>query len=130
MPQRGEFYKNFSLVDSIAKKIGVNGATSTIFQLHQNRLIRISTNVKNKSGDRAIDSYIPQESIVNRTIREGKAYKGRAIVVGKWCVTHYEPLKNRQGDIVGAYYIGVPAPDTGLFEMINNTKIGERYTNL
>ncbi len=41
-------------------------------------------------------------------------------------MTHYEPLKNRQGDIVGAYYIGVPAPDTGLFEMINNTKIGER----
>jgi len=117
-------YNNFSIVDSMADQIGIRGATSTIFQLNDDKLIRISTNVKGKDGKRALLTYIPKESLVYRTISEGKPYRGRAVVLDTWSITHYEPLKNDEGRIIGAFYIGVPAPKSAIFDMISQTKIG------
>lgn len=120
-----KFFKNYGIVDRIADKIDIPGTTSTIFQMHDGKLIRIATNVKTSRGDRAILTYIPSDSLVYRTIAEGKAYRGRAVVVGKWNITHYEPLKSRDGKIIGALYVGVPAPKTAIFDMINQARIGK-----
>ncbi|MBN1498155.1 MAG: methyl-accepting chemotaxis protein [Spirochaetes bacterium] len=120
------FFKNYGIVDSISYRIGSPGATSTIFQLHDNKLIRIATNVKNEDGSRAILTYIPSESLVFRTIIQGKAYSGRAIVVGQWNITRYEPLKSTGGKIIGAVYVGIPAPKTAIFDIIKESKIGRQ----
>ncbi|PKL35460.1 MAG: hypothetical protein CVV44_21895 [Spirochaetae bacterium HGW-Spirochaetae-1] len=122
----GAFYNNHNDVDAITDRIAVKGATSTIFQLYDNRLIRIATNVKKTDGSRAIDTYIPSESLVFRTISSGKAYRGRAMVVGKWTITHYEPIRNNKGTVIGALYAGVPAPKSAVFDMLQSTKIASR----
>ena len=44
---------NFGLVDSIVDRVHVNGLTTTIFQVIDNGILRITTNVKKLNGDRA-----------------------------------------------------------------------------
>ncbi len=122
---RGVFLRNYTTVDAIVQKVQKKGATATIFQFHENRMIRIATNVKTKDGQRAILTYIPEESLVYRTVKGGKAYIGRAMVVGKWTITHYEPIRSRRGEVIGALYVGVPAPKSAVFDMLASTKIGE-----
>ena len=125
MNSRGtSFLKNYGLIDRIAARIAIPNATATIFQLHEDKLIRISTNVKNDKGERAILTYIPKSSLVFRTLTAGKRYNGRAMVVGKWFITAYEPLKDTGGKVIGAYYIGIPAPKTVVFDIIRETHVG------
>ncbi len=118
------FYKNNQITDEIVTRIGNPEATATIFQLCDGKLVRISTTVKTREGNRAILTYIPSESLVYRTIAQGKSYRGRAIVLDKWNITHYEPIKSGSGKIIGAVYVGIPAPRTAVFDMIAKTKIG------
>ena len=119
------FIRKNDFVDAIADEIGARNVSATIFQLHEDKLIRIATNVRDKEGNRAILTYIPKESLVYRTIAEGKSYRGRALVVGSWNITHYEPVKTGDGKVIGAVYVGIPAPKTVLFDMIRESKIGQ-----
>jgi methyl-accepting chemotaxis protein len=118
------FNDNNGIVDAIAARIGMAEATSTIFQLYDEKLIRISTNVMTEEGTRAVSTYIPKDSLVYQTVASGKPYKGRAVVVGRWYVTHYEPILTRDKKVIGALYVGIPAPKTSIFDMIRETKIG------
>jgi|GEM_PF-424452 len=122
---RGAFLRSYGTVDTIVRKVPKRGATATVFQFHENRMIRIATNVKTKEGKRAILTYIPEESLVYRTVKSGSPYIGRAMVVGKWTITHYQPIKTPGGKVIGALYVGVPAPKSAVFDMLASSKIGK-----
>ncbi|MCU0595378.1 MAG: Cache 3/Cache 2 fusion domain-containing protein [Desulfobacterota bacterium] len=84
------------------------GGTCTIFQrIEGNRLLRTSTNVVGKQGKRGIGTYIPEDSPVTKAILAGEPYRGRAYVVDDWYITAYEPLKGKDGSVIGALYVGV-----------------------
>ncbi len=114
------------LIDAIIARTGIPAATATIFQFNRDRLIRIATNVKRPDGKRAVYTYIPKESQVTRLISEGKSYQGRAIVLDSEHFTHYEPLKDREGKIIGAVYFGIPTPESAIFDMIQSSKVGDK----
>lgn len=99
-------YENFAMVDDTAGKAKVEGLTATIFQVIDKGLLRISTNVVKKDGTRAVGTYIPEDSAVYQTVMSGQTYRGRALVVGKWYWTVYEPIKSG-GDIIGVLYVGI-----------------------
>jgi two-component system NtrC family sensor kinase len=87
---KGEKYKG--------REIG----TATIFQ-HD---LRISTNVKNVNGQRAIGTRVSNE--VNQAVlKEGKPWIDRAFVVNDWYITAYEPIKNVDKKIIGILYVGM-----------------------
>lgn len=87
---KGEKYKG--------REIG----TATIFQ-HD---LRISTNVKNVNGKRAIGTRVSNE--VNQAVlKEGKPWIDRAFVVNDWYITAYEPIKNVDMEIIGILYVGM-----------------------
>lgn len=96
-------HKNYNLVDSLQKKIG---GTATIFQFLPQKLLRVSTNVKKKSGERAVGTYIPASSPVYKTIANGKEFRGRAFVVDAWYLTYYKPLFDANKKVIGAIYVG------------------------
>ena len=79
--------------------------TTTIFQKIDSGYVRVSTNVLNLDGSRAVGTYIPNGSPVVQTIETGKVYIGRAYVVNDWYITAYEPLVHN-GEIVGMLYVG------------------------
>jgi methyl-accepting chemotaxis protein len=96
-------HKNFKFVDKIGK---LTDATATIFQKIPGGYLRISTNVMKENGERAVGTYIPNNSPVIKTIENGQTYKGRAFVVNAWYLTAYEPIRVN-GEIRGILYVGV-----------------------
>ncbi len=92
----------YNLVDEIAHN--TNSAV-TIFQLVEEGLLRISTNIKKLDGNRATGTFIPTDSPVYQKIVSGEDFYGRAYVVNEWYVTIYRPLMEN-GKVIGAIFVG------------------------
>ncbi|MFH0874659.1 MAG: methyl-accepting chemotaxis protein [archaeon] len=101
-------YHDFIYVDRIKEAVG---GTATIFQLIPDGLFRISTNVINEDGSRAVDTYIPTDSPVYKSIISGQTYYGNAFVVTAWYVAAYTPIRDSSGQVIGALYVGIPEKD-------------------
>ena len=111
-------------VDEVQKLVG---GTCTIFQrIDGNRLLRISTNVKEKDGKRAVGTFIPPDSPVAQAILAGRPYRGRAYVVNDWYITAYEPIRGQDGNVIGALYVGAREQSAQSFQdEIKEIKVGD-----
>jgi two-component system NtrC family sensor kinase len=76
--------------------------TATIFQDD----VRISTNVRNTDGSRAIGTRAWEE-VYDQVVLEGRPWIGRAYVVNDWYITAYEPITDLDGRIIGMLYVGI-----------------------
>lgn len=101
--------RNFEIVDKIKEIVhegeiykGQEIGTATIFQGD----LRISTNVKNQDGTRAIGTLVSEE-VYDAVFSEGKRWVGEAFVVNAWYLTAYEPIRNIDNTIIGILYVGV-----------------------
>jgi two-component system NtrC family sensor kinase len=101
--------RNFEIVDTIKQTVyedliydGKDIGTATIFQDD----VRISTNVRNEDGSRALGTRVSEE-VYNQVVLEGEPWIGRAYVVNDWYITAYEPIRDRFNNIVGILYVGV-----------------------
>lgn len=92
--------ENYQVVDEIGK---LTGDTVTIFKGDT----RVSTNVM-KDGERQVGTQV-SGVVKDAVLKSGETYIGRAEVVGTWNETAYKPIKDRQGNIIGIWYVGVPA---------------------
>jgi len=101
--------RNFEIVDQIKnivfkdakykrKEIG----TATIFLGD----LRISTNVIDKEGNRAMGTRAMQE-VQEQVLGKGAPWIQRAFVVDDWYITAYEPIRDVQDKIVGMLYVGM-----------------------
>jgi len=124
--QVGVSYLNnyYDIVDNIEQ---ITGSSATIFQLVDDKLLRISTTVKNLNGDRATGSYIPSDSPVYKAILNGEVFNGRAFVVKEWQLTTYAPLRDVDDNVVGAIFVGQTMLSGELRNFISETKIGPGY---
>jgi len=93
------FNNNFNLVDHIKEVAGID--TVTIFFGD----LRISTNVLNRDGSRAVGTRLSEE-VYDDVLVDGNSYQGRAFVVNEWYITRYAPLHDHQGQVVGSLYVG------------------------
>jgi two-component system NtrC family sensor kinase len=101
--------RDFEIVDKIKQTVfqdvkysGKDIGTATIFQDD----VRISTNVKNEDGSRALGTRVA-EDVYNQVVTAGQPWIGRAYVVNDWYITAYEPIRNFNNKIVGILYVGV-----------------------
>ncbi len=78
----------------------------TLFQKFDGGFVRISTNVKDNNGKRAVGSYISNSTSIAKAINNKKSFKGVANVLDKECVTYYEPLVI-DNEVVGILSVGV-----------------------
>ena len=100
---------NFTVVDEVAKE-DVRGMTATLFVKGGDEYIRVATNVPKPDGSgRAIGTILTDP--VLESIKEGKAYYGKAPILGTPYVTGYEPIKDASGEIIGIYYVGYSQSD-------------------
>ncbi|MDP4208394.1 MAG: Cache 3/Cache 2 fusion domain-containing protein [Bacteroidota bacterium] len=111
-------YNNNQIVDQL-KKLG--GEAATVFQRVPQGFVRISTNITDSLGNRAINTFIPHSSPVAKAIEQGKNYIGRAFVVNDWYVTSYEPIiiNNR---VRGMLFAGVKEKDKKFLKQIFGNK--------
>ncbi len=101
--------RNFQIVDKIKQTVfqnvvykGKDIGTATIFLDD----LRVSTNVKNEDGSRAIGTRAA-EDVYNLVVKEGKPWVGRAYVVNNWYITAYEPIRDINNKIIGILYVGI-----------------------
>jgi methyl-accepting chemotaxis protein len=114
----------FDIVDNIET---ISGSSATIFQLVDDKLLRISTTVKKLDGQRAVGTYISSDSPVYKSIMRGETFRGKAYVVNDWYLTAYTPLRDMDNEIVGAIYVGQLMLSSQVKEFISSTKMGPGY---
>lgn len=119
-----DVYSDTELVDLITRE---TGAKATIFQLVDNKLLRISTSVIKKDGNRATGTYITPDSPVYKTIMRGDTFLGKAFVVDDWYLTAYSPLYDMNKKIIGAVFVGDLMLNKEVTELVSKTKIGPGY---
>jgi methyl-accepting chemotaxis protein len=122
----GPTYMNgsYDFVDNFEKTAGV---TATIFQLVDNKLLRVSTTIKKPDGERAVGTYIPSESPISQAVLRGEIFQDKAFVVNDWFLTAYAPLYDWDDKIVGAIQVARPLLNSQIKEFISNVKIGKGY---
>ena len=107
----------------IVDKVGMmTGGVATIFQVLDGKLLRVSTNVMTSETDRAVDTYIPSDSPVYKTVMSGETYTGRAFVVNDWYVTSYKPMFDADDKVVAVIFVGRKIITPQLRDMITTTK--------
>jgi len=94
------FKDDYTFVDMIGE---MTGDTVTIF----NKDTRISTNVIDSDGNRAINTKISEE-IGEEVLNNSNTYTGIADVVGTLNQAIYKPIKDSSGKVIGILYVGVP----------------------
>jgi len=101
--------RNYQLVDYIRDMVfeekeykGKPFGTVTIFQWD----VRITTNVKEKNGSRAIGTRVSRE-VYEKVLENRKTWLDRAFVVNNWYISAYEPIYAPDNKIIGMLYVGV-----------------------
>ncbi len=93
------FNNDYTLVDRIKEVAGIDTVTIFLGDL------RVSTNVTDEAGRRAIGTRLSQ-AVRQVVLEEEREYIGRAFVVKEWYITRYEPLWDHKGNVVGILYVG------------------------
>lgn len=101
--------RDYRIVDRIkdivyrgVKYEGKDIGTATIFQWD----VRISTNVKNSDGLRAIGTRVSRD-VYEMVLENGRPYIGSTYVVNADYITAYEPIRNIRDEIIGMLYVGI-----------------------
>lgn len=119
------------VVDEIQSLVG---GTSTIFQRmnEEGDMLRVATNIQKLDGTRAIGTYIPavnpdgSTNPVVSSVMQGETYYGTAYVVNAWYLTIYEPIFDKDGEVIGLLYVGEKQESIdSLRQAILNTKVGK-----
>ncbi|UCG29199.1 MAG: cache domain-containing protein [candidate division WOR-3 bacterium] len=101
--------RDYDIVDRVKNTVylsemykGRDIGTATIFLDDA----RISTNVMNIDGERAVGTRVSKE-VYDQVVVQGKPWIGRAFVVNAWYMTAYEPIRNVKDEIIGMLYVGM-----------------------
>lgn len=94
--------------------------------------MRILSNIKTNTGKRAIGVTMPavhENGIENKSpklLSEGKRFIGTDTGVGNWYVVVRDPIKDPEGNVIGAIGYGIIQNDlTSLNKAIKNIKVGK-----
>ncbi|MDD2620168.1 MAG: methyl-accepting chemotaxis protein [Syntrophomonadaceae bacterium] len=100
-------YKGDTLVEGqydIIDQIGsLTGDNVTIF----NGDTRVATNVM-RDNERMVGTQV-SGAVAEAVLKNGELFIGRAEVVGVWNESAYKPIKDGNGEIIGIWFVGVPA---------------------
>jgi two-component system NtrC family sensor kinase len=101
--------RDYSLVDRIKTMVFGNEmydskpvGTVTVFQGDT----RISTNVLDEQGERAVGTRVSAE-VYEQVIGRGQTWHDRAFVVTHWYKTAYEPIRDINNNVIGMLYVGI-----------------------
>ena len=108
--------ENYELPDKVKE---LCGGTATIF-MHDER---ISTNVLKSDGKRAVGTKLVGTAY-DAIFRDGISFRGEARILGEKYFTAYDPLRNKNGEIIGVLYTGIKRSEFfESFDRLKNTII-------
>jgi len=103
--QGPEIGDNTPVVDETHRLVGA--WCSILQRIGEGDLLRVGTSVEVQNGRRATGTFIPavdpdgKANAVVAAAAQGRSHSGLANVAGEWLVAAYDPIKDRQGKIIG-----------------------------
>ncbi|CAP51515.1 HAMP domain-containing protein [Xanthomonas campestris pv. campestris] len=115
---------NFTAVDRFAQ---ATGGVATIFARTGDDFVRITTSLRNKQNERVIGTLLDRKGKAYAALAEGKAFTGQAQLFGDQYMTHYQPLRNAAGEVIGALFVGRNYTQglAALKAQVSTTKLGK-----
>ncbi|MDD0816049.1 Cache 3/Cache 2 fusion domain-containing protein [Curvibacter sp. HBC28] len=112
---------DFSHVDKFTKD---TAGVATVFARQGDDFKRITTSLKNAQGERALGTLLDRAHPAYKLLISGQPYTGRAVLFGKPYMTHYEPVKNDAGKVVGILFVGndISIFEDALVKQVNETR--------
>ncbi|MDD0839479.1 Cache 3/Cache 2 fusion domain-containing protein [Curvibacter sp. HBC61] len=112
---------DFSHVDKFTKD---TGGVATVFARKGDDFLRVTTSLKNAQGERAMGTLLDRNHPAYKLVVAGQAYTGRALLFGKPYMTHYEPVKNDAGKVVGILFVGndISIFEDAMIKQVNETR--------
>jgi len=89
---------NFGDVDTFTANTGNLG---TVFARKGDDFVRITSSLKKPDGERAVGTQLEHADPAYKAALAGQPYSGRETLFGKVYMSHYEPLKNAEGKLIG-----------------------------
>nr|CBA32383.1 hypothetical protein Csp_D31870 [Curvibacter putative symbiont of Hydra magnipapillata] len=114
---------DFGLVDQFTE---ATGAVATVFASSGEDFVRVTTSLKNDKGERVVGTQLDRAHPGYKAVREGNSFTGLAALFGRQYMTHYEPIKDGAGKVVGLAFVGLDFTDylKSLKDTIRAMKIG------
>ncbi len=105
---------DFELPDSFTSRTGM---VATVFASDGDDFIRVTTSIRKQDGDRAVGTPLDRSHPAYTDAFQGRPHRGYAIIFGKQYLTHYEPVRDRSGQVIGILFVGLDvtaSPGAGL----------------
>ncbi|MEL7292505.1 MAG: methyl-accepting chemotaxis protein [Pseudomonadota bacterium] len=112
------------LVDSFTRD---TGAVATLFAPVKNDFVRVSTSLKDPSGQRVIGTTLGKDHPGYQQLASGKPYYAQVKLFGDSYITYYAPLKDATGKVNGISFIGLPVEQAtqNLFKSLSSITWGD-----
>ncbi|MBO3706342.1 MAG: Cache 3/Cache 2 fusion domain-containing protein [Candidatus Accumulibacter sp.] len=94
-------------VDAIVAATTGGSGVATIFARQGDDFLRIATSLKNDKGERATGTLLGKDHPAHQSLIAGQDYSGKATLFGRQFMARYRPIKDAQGRVVGALFVGM-----------------------
>ena len=104
----------------------LTGAYATVLTRRGEDFERTATSIKDDKGQRASGVPLGREHPAVARLLKGETYTGKARILGRDVMTHYQPIKDSQGEVIGAFFTGIDF-SAGLAELrkkVLSVKVG------
>ena len=114
-----------TFVDNITS---MTGSIASVFQLVDgDKLVQISTTIREENDERQIGRYIPAGSQAFEAIKNGEEYNGTELIAGKWYLTAYMPVYGIMKELLGAIRVGQLMLSEQVQNLVSDTKLGPGF---
>jgi methyl-accepting chemotaxis protein-2 (aspartate sensor receptor) len=115
---------DYTLPDQFAR---LTGGNATVFAAQGDDFVRVTTSVRKENGDRAIGTLLDRNGKAYAALRAGTGWIGLVRLFGKDFITDYEPVRGKDGRVIGALYVGIDVSKemAALRDRIRTMKVGE-----
>lgn len=102
------------------------GTAATLFARVEDGFQRIATTLRQQDGSLATGTRLEQDHPALAKLRGGEPYQGYARLFDKYFMTHYTPIFDDTGAVVGALFVGIDLTSSlsALLARISKIKVG------
>jgi methyl-accepting chemotaxis protein len=93
----------YAVVDRVKS---LAGGTATLFVWDGTNFTRVSTNVQKPDGSRAVGTVLTPTGKAFTALASGQSFHGVVDILGSPYTTSYEPIRDANGKLIGAWYTG------------------------
>lgn len=95
----------YEYIDRLSQSMDV---VATVFAKTGTEYTRVLTTITDEQGNRVVGTTLDSTGAVYKAINNKEEYLGNADILGKQYITRYAPLFNKNKEVIGIYFVGVP----------------------